>query len=57
MELLIILPLIPLNGLFPMSEMALVSARKARLEVASNDFDGRTANRQIAGQKRRGGSV
>ncbi|HEY4653360.1 MAG TPA: hypothetical protein VIH22_02540 [Cyclobacteriaceae bacterium] len=37
MELLIILPLILLNGLFPMSEMAVVSARKARPEAASND--------------------
>lgn len=35
MELLIILVLILLNGLFSMSEIALVSARKSRLEAAA----------------------
>jgi putative hemolysin len=41
MELLIILILILINGLFSMSEIALVSARKARLEVAAKRGDKR----------------
>lgn len=36
MEILILLGLILLNGLFSMSEIALVSARKARLEAQAN---------------------
>ncbi|GAB3973458.1 hemolysin family protein [Spirosoma terrae] len=39
MELLIILLLTLLNGIFSMSEIALVSARKSRLEVAANNGD------------------
>jgi putative hemolysin len=36
MEILILFGLILLNGLFSMSEIALVSARKARLESAAS---------------------
>lgn len=39
MEILILLGLILLNGLFAMSEIALVSARKARLEAQANKGD------------------
>jgi putative hemolysin len=39
MEVVIILVLILLNGIFSMSEIALVSARKARLENAANKGD------------------
>lgn len=41
MELLIILALVLLNGLFSMSEIAIVSARKARLELAAKRGDKR----------------
>ena len=40
-EILIILGLILLNGLFSMAEIALVSARKARLELQANKGDKR----------------
>ncbi len=40
-EVLILLVLIILNGLFVMSEIALVSARKSRLETAANKGDHR----------------
>ena len=40
-EILLILGLILLNGLFSMSEIALVSARKARLEAQANKGDKR----------------
>src|SRR5215210_5837434 len=40
-ELLIVLVLIVLNGAFAMSEMAIVSARKARLEQRATDGDRR----------------
>src|SRR5690606_37024491 len=39
MELLIIALLILLNGVFSMAEIALVSARKARLEAQANNGD------------------
>lgn len=39
MEIFILLGLILLNGIFSMSEIALVSARKARLEAQSNKGD------------------
>ena len=39
MELLIILFLVLLNGIFSMSEIALVSSRKSRLEAASRNGD------------------
>nr|WP_295925340.1 hemolysin family protein [uncultured Dyadobacter sp.] len=39
MELLIILLLVLLNGLFSMSEIALVSSRKSRLEAAAKNGD------------------
>lgn len=39
MELLIILCLVLLNGIFSMSEIALVSSRKSRLEAASRNGD------------------
>jgi putative hemolysin len=39
LEILIILGLILLNGLFSMSEIALLSARKARLESQANKGD------------------
>jgi len=39
MEILLLLGLILLNGLFSMSEIALVSARKARLEAQANKGD------------------
>ncbi len=39
MEILILLALILLNGVFSMSEIALVSARKARLETQANKGD------------------
>lgn len=39
MEILILLGLILLNGMFSMSEIALVSARKARLEAQANKGD------------------
>ncbi|MBW7951042.1 MAG: DUF21 domain-containing protein, partial [Chitinophagaceae bacterium] len=38
-EILIIISLILLNGLFSMAEIALVSARKARLEAEANKGD------------------
>lgn len=41
MEILLLLSLILLNGLFAMSEIALVSARKARLEAQANKGDQR----------------
>jgi CBS domain containing-hemolysin-like protein len=41
MEIFILLALILLNGLFSMSEIALVSARKARLEAQANKGDGK----------------
>jgi putative hemolysin len=41
MELLILIGLILLNGLFSMAEIALVSARKARLEAQANKGDHR----------------
>src|SRR5690348_8248830 len=40
-EIIIILALIILNGVFSMSEIALVSARKARLESQANKGDKR----------------
>src|ERR1700740_1574419 len=40
-EILIILGLIILNGVFAMAEIALVSARKARLEAQANKGDAR----------------
>ncbi|GAB3017374.1 hemolysin family protein [Niabella terrae] len=43
MELLIIALLILLNGLFSMAEIALVSARKARLEAQANKGDKKAA--------------
>jgi putative hemolysin len=45
MELLIIFVLILINGIFSMSEIALVSARKARLESAAKKGD---SNAKIA---------
>ncbi|MCH5683143.1 CNNM domain-containing protein [Niabella sp. W65] len=39
MEILIIALLILLNGVFSMAEIALVSARKARLEAQANKGD------------------
>lgn len=39
MEFVIILALILLNGIFAMSEIALVSARKVRLENQANKGD------------------
>src|SRR4028119_172766 len=41
MEIFILLGLFILNGLFSMSEIALVSARKARLEAQANKGDGK----------------
>lgn len=41
LEALIILALIFLNGMFAMSEIAVVSARKARLQQAAEEGDGR----------------
>ena len=41
LEIIIILGLILLNGLFSMAEIALVSARKARLEGQANKGDKR----------------
>ncbi len=41
MEILILLGLILLNGVFSMSEIALVSARKARLEAQANKGNAR----------------
>jgi putative hemolysin len=41
MEIFILLALILLNGIFSMSEIALVSARKARLEAQANKGDGK----------------
>ncbi|HZF63338.1 MAG TPA: hemolysin family protein, partial [Chitinophagaceae bacterium] len=41
MEILILLGLILLNGFFSMAEIALVSARKARLEAQANKGDGK----------------
>ena len=41
MEIIILLALILLNGVFSMSEIALVSARKARLEAQANKGDKR----------------
>ncbi len=43
MEIIILLGLILLNGVFSMSEIALVSARKARLEAQSNKGDKQAA--------------
>ena len=37
MELLILLGLIFLNGLFALSELAIVSAKKARLQIKADD--------------------
>ena len=42
-EILIILGLILLNGVFAMAEIALVSARKSRLEAQANKGDKRAA--------------
>ena len=39
MEILILAGLILLNGLFSMAEIALVSARKSRLEIQANKGD------------------
>ena len=39
MEILILIGLILLNGLFTMSEIALVSARKSRLEARAEKGD------------------
>ena len=41
MEIFILLALILLNGVFSMSEIALVSARKARLESQANKGNSR----------------
>jgi putative hemolysin len=43
MELIIIFLLILLNGLFSMAEIALVSSRKTKLEIASKNGDKRAA--------------
>lgn len=43
MEVLVLLGLIVLNGLFAMSEIALVTARKARLAKLAEDGDGASA--------------
>jgi putative hemolysin len=43
MEIIIIFSLILLNGLFSMAEIALVSSRKTKLEVASKNGDKRAA--------------
>ncbi len=51
MEIVIILLLIVLNGIFSMSEIAVVSARKARLEQAAReDRPGATAALQLASE-------
>ena len=44
MELLILVVLIVLNGVFTMSEIALVSARKARLETMAEKGDKKAAS-------------
>ncbi len=44
MEIIILLVLIMLNGLFVMGEIALVSARKSRLEYLADKGDGRAKN-------------
>jgi putative hemolysin len=44
MELIIIFLLILLNGLFSMAEIALVSSRKTKLEIASKNGDKRAAS-------------
>jgi hypothetical protein len=41
LEVIIILALILINGLFAMAEIAVVSARKARLQQAADEGDGR----------------
>ena len=41
LEVIIILVLILINGLFAMAEIAVVSARKARLQQAADEGDGR----------------
>ena len=43
MELLIILILVIINGVFSMSEIALISSRKTKLEIASKNGDRRAA--------------
>jgi putative hemolysin len=43
MEILILVVLIVLNGLFAMSEIALVTARRARLAKLAEDGDGSAA--------------
>jgi len=43
MEILIILFLVILNGIFSMSEIALISSRKTKLEIASKNGDRRAA--------------
>jgi len=57
MEVVIILILILLNGLFSMSEIALVSARKVRLEHQAGKGDEQAEDdadrRKQAGRKRR----
>ena len=54
MELVLILFLIVLNGVFAMSEIAVVSARKARLQVRA-DAGHNSANRVIALQEKPAG--
>ncbi|MFN3490531.1 MAG: CNNM domain-containing protein, partial [Emticicia sp.] len=43
MEILIILFLVILNGIFSMSEIALISSRKTKLEIASKNGDRRAS--------------
>jgi putative hemolysin len=43
MEILIILILVVINGIFSMSEIALISSRKTKLEIASKNGDRRAA--------------
>ena len=43
MELLIILILVIINGVFSMSEIALISSRKTKLEIASKNGDRRAS--------------
>lgn len=44
MEILIILILVIINGVFSMSEIALISSRKTKLEIASKNGDRRAAS-------------
>jgi putative hemolysin len=44
MEILIILILVVINGIFSMSEIALISSRKTKLEIASKNGDRRAAS-------------